>query len=157
MMIWRSNNRNRQKAWPVRSLWSNMGQLQRERDHLLGGTRGPVRTKYPALNAWVGDEGVIVTAEIPGVDPELRVGEVSFPSRFYARSEIIKASSALTVARQIVDKIQEEGIVLIDHKGASKDDLLSTISKAEIDQLAKEFVVQRGYPEALSRLVINRD
>jgi len=54
----------------MRSVWSNMGQLQQEMDHLLGGTRGPVRVKYPALNVWFGDEGLIVTAEIPGVDPD---------------------------------------------------------------------------------------
>jgi HSP20 family protein len=39
-------------------------------EFLLGGTRGPIRVKYPALNAWVNDEGLMVTAEVPGVNPE---------------------------------------------------------------------------------------
>jgi HSP20 family protein len=39
-------------------------------DYLLGGTSGPRRVKFPAVNAWVNDEGINLTAEIPGVDPE---------------------------------------------------------------------------------------
>jgi HSP20 family protein len=38
-------------------------------DFLLGGTTGPVHAGYPPLNVWSGEEGAVVTAEIPGVDP----------------------------------------------------------------------------------------
>lgn len=39
-------------------------------EFLLGGTRGPVQSRFPAINGWVNDEGLIVTAEIPGVEPD---------------------------------------------------------------------------------------
>lgn len=94
--------------------------------------------------------------QIPGNDPNLRVGEVSFPSTFYARSEIVKASSALVVANQIIDKIQEESIIPTLQKRTTRNTLLDSISKNEIDQLASELAIQRGYPEALSRLVIEK-
>src|SRR5690554_4404626 len=47
--------------------------------------------------ATVGGPPLFGAQQIPGDDATLRVGEVSFPHQFYARSEIIKASSALTV------------------------------------------------------------
>jgi len=95
--------------------------------------------------------------QIPGKDETLRVGEVSFPSSSYARSEIVKASSALTVANQIIDKIQEEGIVPFIPAKTKLNPLLASISKPEIDKMAAHLALSRSYPEALSRLVIERD
>ncbi|MDD2563291.1 MAG: FAD-dependent oxidoreductase [Salinivirgaceae bacterium] len=95
--------------------------------------------------------------QIPGDDPSLRVGEVSFPSKFYARSEIVKASSALTVANQILHKTQEEGIIPAISFKSDPNLLLDSIPKNEIDKLASDFAVQRGYPVALSQLVIKRN
>lgn len=107
-------------------------------------------------SATVGGPPLYGAQQIHGDDPNLRVGEVSFPCKSYARSEIIKASSALTVANQIIDKIQEEEIIHLIHKKSNKNLLLDSISKNEIDKLACELAIQRGYPEALSRLVIKR-
>lgn len=67
-MMWR--NIYRRPAYPRRIMWRNMRDLMNEMDFMLGGTRGPVYVKYPPVNAWNNDEGMIVTAEIPGVDPE---------------------------------------------------------------------------------------
>lgn len=53
-------------GWPAR----DMHHLHRDWDYLLGGTRGPIRSNYPPLNAWIDDESLVVTAEIAGVDPE---------------------------------------------------------------------------------------
>ena len=94
--------------------------------------------------------------QIHGDDPNLRVGEVSFPYKSYARSEIIKASSALTVANKIIDKIQEEEIIPLIQKKRKQNLLLDRISKNEIDKLSSELAIQRGYPEALSRLIVER-
>ncbi|MDX1614931.1 MAG: Hsp20/alpha crystallin family protein [Candidatus Promineifilaceae bacterium] len=66
-MFFRYGNRN---LWPSSTIWRDLRRLQREMDHLLGGTRGPIRNVYPAMNIWVSDEGVIATSEIPGVDPD---------------------------------------------------------------------------------------
>jgi HSP20 family protein len=37
-------------------------------DHLFGGTHGPVSREYPRLEAWTGDDGLVVVAELPGID-----------------------------------------------------------------------------------------
>ncbi len=108
-------------------------------------------------SAIVGGPPMFGAQQIPGDDPNLRVGEVSFPFKSYARSEIIKASSALTVANLIIRKIQEEDIIPSIHTKTNQHLLLDSISKTEINKLASELAVQRGYPAALSRLVIERN
>ena len=116
---------------------------------------GFVTEFVPAFkSATIGGPPLYGAQQIHGDDPSLRVGEVSFPCKSYARSEIIKASSALTVANQIIHKIQEEEIVPLIDITLNKNLLLDDISKNEIDQLASKLAIQRGYPEALSRLVI---
>lgn len=107
-------------------------------------------------SATVGGPPLFGAQQIPGDDVNRRVGEVSFPSKFYARSEIIKASSALTVANEIIDKIEEENITTILKKSI-KNSLLDSVSKKDIDKLASELAIKRGYPKALSRLVIEKE
>jgi len=107
-------------------------------------------------SATVGGPPLHGAQQIPGDDPSLRVGEVSFPSDSYARAEIVKASSALTVAMQIIHKIQEENIVPAVQTNAKQNALINSISKTEIDHLASELASQRGYPSSLSQLLIER-
>ncbi len=106
--------------------------------------------------ATVGGPPLYGAQQIPGNDVNLRVGEVSFPTKFYARSEIVKASSALTVANQIIDRMKEEQIISSDSETANKNFLLDSITKKDIDKLASELAKERGYPKALSRLVIDK-
>ncbi|WP_299779164.1 FAD-dependent oxidoreductase [uncultured Formosa sp.] len=108
-------------------------------------------------SATVGGPPMYGAQQISGHDPSLRVGEVRFPSKSYARSEIIKASSALTVANQILNKIQEEGIIIAIPNKSNQNELLDSISKHEIDVLAAKLAIERGYPGALSKLVIKKD
>jgi len=108
-------------------------------------------------SATVGGPPLFGAQQIHGDDPKLRVGEVSFPSTSYARSEIIKASSALAVSNKIIKKIQEEEIIPLIHNKTNRNFLLERISKKEIDKLAGELAIQRGYPKALSKLVIERE
>ena len=105
-------------------------------------------------SATVGGPPLFGAQQIPGDDPSLRVGEVSFPYRSYARSEIVKASSALTVANQIITKIQEEEIIPVITERTNQNALLDQVSKEDIDQLASQLTIERGYPEALSKLII---
>ncbi|NQX86609.1 MAG: FAD-dependent oxidoreductase [Flavobacteriaceae bacterium] len=107
--------------------------------------------------ATVGGPPLFGAQQIHGDDPSLRVGEVSFPYKSYARSEIIKASSALTVSNQILNKIEEEGIIPLIHNKTKYNVLLDSISKTEIDQMAFQFAIERGYPGALSRLIIENE
>ena len=67
-MLWR--NVYRRPSWPRRIRWQEMRDLQEEMDFRLGGTFGPVRTKYPAINGWNSDEGILITAEIPGLEAD---------------------------------------------------------------------------------------
>lgn len=44
--------------------WTEFGRIRSELDRLLDG-----RSSYPPVNVWTGEEGAIVTLEMPGVDP----------------------------------------------------------------------------------------
>ncbi|SFH87578.1 NAD(P)-binding protein [Halpernia frigidisoli] len=107
--------------------------------------------------AVVGGPPMFGAQQIPGDNPDLRVGEVSFPEKSYARSEIVKASSALTVANQIIAQIQKEKIISSVEVMVDPNFTLLDIPKSEIDELASELTIQRGYPEAMSRLLISKD
>ncbi len=56
------------------SPWPEMEHLQREMNRLFsdsfslaGGRTAP---SYPAMNVWTNEEGAVITAELPGVNPE---------------------------------------------------------------------------------------
>ena len=131
-----------------------------EEDEINNRTEGAIDyiAKYiPSFeSANVGGPPLFGAQQIPGDDINLRVGEVSFPTEFYARSEIIKASSALTVANQIIDKMQEEKVISIQEK-SNNNSILDAVTKDDIDKLAAELATERGYPKALSRLVIEKE
>lgn len=52
--------------------WRDIEQIQREMNrmfrHMSASPR--VAPSYPAINVWANDEGVVVTAELPGVKPD---------------------------------------------------------------------------------------
>jgi HSP20 family protein len=54
--------------WP--DLAREMRRLQEDMNRIFGGLRVAVPTEYPPVNVWVGADGAIVTAEIPGVAPD---------------------------------------------------------------------------------------
>jgi HSP20 family protein len=63
--------------WPVlrefRGLgpsWLEMDRLQREMDRLFSGVSLPFAHNFPALNVWTSEQDAVITAEIPGVDPD---------------------------------------------------------------------------------------
>ena len=107
-------------------------------------------------SATVGGPPLFGAQQVPGSDINLRVGEVCFPTQYYARSEIVKASSALTVANQIIDNIEKEKIATPIVERSNNNSILNSISKEEIDKLAAEFAQMRGYPKELSRLMIKK-
>ncbi|GAB4476629.1 MAG: Hsp20/alpha crystallin family protein [Anaerolineales bacterium] len=55
------------------SVWQEVERLQREMNQLME-SFSPRRTRavpsFPALNMWVSEEGIIITAEVPGIKPE---------------------------------------------------------------------------------------
>ncbi len=60
--------------YSYRSPWREMERLQREVNRLFADSAGVVGGRmaagYPAINVWSNDESAVVTAELPGVDPE---------------------------------------------------------------------------------------
>lgn len=67
-MVWRRVHRR-----PVldgRVIWQELQGLTNGNEFRLGGTRGPARSKFPFVNAWENEDGIVITAEIPGVDTD---------------------------------------------------------------------------------------
>lgn len=48
---------------------SEMQRLQRDVNRLFSGLTQPYVHEFPSLNVWIGENGAIVTAELPGLDP----------------------------------------------------------------------------------------
>jgi HSP20 family protein len=64
------SNRVAARVWDP---WREIAQLQREVGRLFGGSRGvPGLTarEYPPVNLYAGEQNLILTTEVPGVDPE---------------------------------------------------------------------------------------
>ena len=88
--------------------------------------------------------------QIPGRDDTLRAADFSFEGRRYARCEIVKASSVLSMADAIVKQLEELGFFEEGKVGERfyHDDL----DPLEVDALAQSLAKERGYPEALALL-----
>lgn len=54
----------------IGSPWFEMERLHREMDRLFSGASLPFAQNFPALNLWTSESDVIVTAELPGIDPD---------------------------------------------------------------------------------------
>lgn len=54
--------------------WRELDRMQREMNRLFGeyspGEQTRMAPTFPAINVWTNDEGVVLTAELPGVNPE---------------------------------------------------------------------------------------
>jgi len=63
-------------TWPTTrygNLWSEMDRLQREMNRLFqpfARTADPAQDGFPAVNIWAGEDNALLTAEVPGVDPD---------------------------------------------------------------------------------------
>jgi len=63
-------------TWPTSrygGMWSELDRLQREMNRLfepLASRVRPGQGSFPAVNIWTGDDEALVTAEVPGVDPD---------------------------------------------------------------------------------------
>jgi len=49
--------------------WREMKRLQHEMGRLITGEASPFTGRYPAVNIWAGENDMIVTSEIPGIEP----------------------------------------------------------------------------------------
>ncbi|ASP48738.1 FAD-dependent oxidoreductase [Cognaticolwellia beringensis] len=93
--------------------------------------------------------------QIPGNDATLRAADVSFYGMHYARTEIVKASSALAAADAILENLVEVGLVSPVQLGKYLDchyfPVTLACTEAEVTDKAILFARQREYPEALAK------
>ena len=84
--------------------------------------------------------------QIPGRDKTLRASEVSFEADRYARCEIVKASSILTMADTITQKLISLNILDETAQGSRNFDVIASLSDKEITEIARDVCQAREYP-----------
>lgn len=107
-------------------------------------------------NVKVASKPLFGAQQIPGNEVSLRTADVCFESDRYARCEIVKASSVLTMSDMIVKSLIDLNIL---HKKVYKSRELIFDKKQDngkLNLLAKEIAKQRNYPEDLA-MVINEE
>jgi 2-polyprenyl-6-methoxyphenol hydroxylase-like FAD-dependent oxidoreductase len=90
--------------------------------------------------------------QIPGKDISLRAYDVSFEGCNYARAEIVKASSALTVADQIIYKLFGQSQNQLAENLPVYSSLMSQVPEQAIAKLACDIAKNRSYPQALAKI-----
>ncbi|MGY5452337.1 FAD-dependent oxidoreductase [Agarivorans sp. MS3-6] len=108
----------------------------------------------PSFNdAAVAGRPLFGAQQIPGSDPSLRAASVSFDKAHYARTEIVKFSSALSAAEQIIENIAELGLLNGEALGSVMSELPSTqqLGYSQVLELAEQLAEQRNYPLSLAR------
>ena len=96
--------------------------------------------------ATVGSKPLFGAQQIPGDDPSLRVAEVSFPTKKYARCEIVKVSSVIDMIEAIVGELIKLGYLdkhynfepMVDEK------------ESDITKVAELICGERDYPKGLA-------
>ncbi|MCF6207079.1 MAG: FAD-binding oxidoreductase [Sulfurovum sp.] len=99
--------------------------------------------------AKVGSKPLFGAQQIPGSDPTLRVAEVSFPDRCYARCEIVKVSSVLDMVDAILRDLYKKGLLPAAQKQRNYA-YMDALDEATLSKLAEKIAVQRAYPAALA-------
>ncbi|WEM44259.1 FAD-dependent oxidoreductase (plasmid) [Photobacterium sp. DA100] len=104
--------------------------------------------------ATVGGKPLFGAQQIPGDDITLRAADVSFAGKRYARTEIVKASSALSAANSIVEQLHSEGLFQAQTGEMSITQafpVTRSLSAKDIEDYAIELALERDYPEALAK------
>lgn len=93
--------------------------------------------------------------QIPGSDATLRAADVSFYGMHYARTEIVKASSALTAADVILQNLVDCGLVDLTQVGEYLHRHYFPVTlQCEEEMVTKKAIIfarERHYPEALAK------
>lgn len=126
------------------------GWRRAEADRRTGNAIRHIARLVPAFaSATVGGAPMCGAQQIPGQDPSLRVADVSFEGDRYARTEIVKWSSCLTVAEKIYNRLP-----LVDGAGAycyKYSKVIEGISETTVLAAAEQIALERGYPLSLAR------
>ncbi len=107
--------------------------------------------------AKVGSGPLFGAQQIPGDDPTLRVAEVSFPTKRYARCEIVKVSSVIDMIDAITKQLIELGYIDASVYGKRNFAHLSYLNEDNIKQYAQLLCKERDYPIALANRNISHE
>lgn len=88
--------------------------------------------------------------QIPGEDADLRASEVSFEGDTYARCEIVKASSIISMAQEIEERLMQLGFINQKCQKEKLFSLSSQLTKEQVDARAIVTCNKRGYPKSLA-------
>ncbi len=94
--------------------------------------------------------------QIPGVDASLRASDVSFEEESYARCEIVKASSVLSMADTITKQLISLGYVDKDMYGKREFSTGGRVDETEIKRYAESLCTDRAYPLSLAQRILTR-
>ncbi|MEA3434235.1 MAG: FAD-dependent oxidoreductase [Campylobacterota bacterium] len=106
--------------------------------------------------AKVGSKPLFGAQQIPGSDPTLRVAEVSFPAKRYARCEIVKVSSALDMIDAITEQMIDLGYLNVSEKGKREIEVLRSLDDSDITQYGEKLCEEREYPTALAHRNVSK-
>jgi len=95
--------------------------------------------------ASVGSRPLFGAQQIPGDDPTLRVAEVSFPRKRYARCEIVKVSSVLDMLKEILVNLHTLGFIQHSTQPIKPLIVIQHLKENLIQQQADAIAKQRGY------------
>lgn len=106
-------------------------------------------------SATVASKPLFGAQQIPGIDKNLRAADLSFEGLKYARCEIVKASSVLTMCDEIVKRFIKLNYL---HKQDlyKRDFHFMQLEKFEILQKAQNICKKRDYPQFLAKINIEK-
>lgn len=92
--------------------------------------------------------------QVPGDDITLRAADVTFEKERYARCEIVKTSSVLSMSDAITRQLIELGYLDPSVYGIRSYEKMPELNEEAIARLAQTFAKERGYPASLSGRLI---
>jgi len=104
--------------------------------------------------ATVGSKPLFGAQQIPGNDPTLRVAEVSFPRKRYARCEIVKVSSVLDMIDAITKQLIALGYVDANMFGKREFEHNIELHETDIKKRAELIAKERTYPKQLANRTV---
>ncbi len=104
----------------------------------------------PFAEATVGSKPLFGAQQIPGSDPTLRVAEVSFPTKRYARCEIVKVSSTLDMLDAITKELISLEFLDANVKGKRDIKVLQDLIDKDITAYGEVLCKERKYPTDLA-------
>lgn len=109
-----------------------------------------------AKHAIISAKPLFGAQQIPGDDADLRAAGVSFVGEHYARCEIVKASSAPSVATEISKQLIRLGYLDSVQVSLHNFKITSSLLTTDIDRYAQQICKSRDYPIALASCNIRK-